>query len=75
MNAVTLMQTPSGWYATPMGPWAAAGTKSGEKFAHWTTPDATAVNVITAELPRDVVIVVEGAGPAERAMFVELRNA
>ena len=75
MNAVTLMQTPTGWYATPMGQWAAAGDKSGEKFAHWSTPDATVVSINAAEAPRDVVIVVEGAGPAERAMFVELRNA
>jgi len=75
MDAVTLMQTPTGWYATPMGPWAACGEKSGEKFAHWSTPDATAVGIIAAEAPRDVVIVVEGAGPAERALFTELRNA
>jgi hypothetical protein len=75
MNAVTLMQTPSGWYATPMGPWAAFGDKSGEKFAHRATPDATAISIIAAEAPRDVVIVVEGAGPAERALFPELRNA
>jgi hypothetical protein len=60
MNAVTLMQTPTGWYATPMGPWASTGTKSGEKFAHSATPDATALAVIAAELPRDVLIVIEG---------------
>lgn len=69
MNAVTLMQTNTGWYATNSGPWATCEGKSGEKFAHWSTPDATAIAMIAAELPRDVVIVVEGAGPEERKMF------
>lgn len=75
MNAVTLMQTNTGWYATNSGPWAACESKSGERFAHRSMPDATAIAVIAAETPRDVVIVVEGAGPAERALFAGMPNA
>lgn len=74
MNAVTLMQTNTGWYATPSGPWAACEGKSGEKIAHRSTPDSSAVAILAAETPRDVVIVVEGAGPEERALFLGMPN-
>lgn len=64
MNAVTLMQCNTGWYATPIGPWAACGQAASGRFAHRDTPDAVAISIISAELPRDVVIVVEGSDNA-----------